>query len=138
MVGFWANGLRLTSNMVYEATYPVSEATKSMRNMHGAGGWMMKMRKVLGKLLSVIPHRLWVNWFDALVANEKDDGLLAIPTGRKLYGGEIFPADVYLPPRTAIFEGIRWKSISLIFMGRTIWSYLLLRSENAILSWNLI
>lgn len=107
MVGFWANGLRLTSNMVYEATYPVSEATKSMRDIHGAGGWMMKMRKVLGKLLSVIPHRLWVNWFDVLVANEKDDGLLAIPTGRKLYGGEIFPANVYLPPRTATFEGIK-------------------------------
>ena len=48
---------------------------------------MIKMRKVLGKLWSVIPHRQWVNWFDALVANEKDDGLLAIPTGRKLYGG---------------------------------------------------
>ena len=106
VVGFLANGLRLSSNMVYEATYPVSEATKSMRNMHGAGGWMMKMRKVLGKLLSAIPHRLWVNWFDALVANEKEDGLLAIPTGRKLYGGEIFPANVYLPPRTATFEGI--------------------------------
>ena len=53
-------------------------------------------------------YALWnvVNWFDALVANEKDDGLLAIPTGRKLYGGEIFPAEVYLPPRTAMFEGI--------------------------------
>lgn len=106
IVGFLANGLRLTSNMVYEATYPVSEATKNMRNMHGVGGWMIKMRKVLGKLWSVIPHRQWVNWFDALVANEKDDGLLAIPTGRKLYGGEIFPAEVYLPPRTAMFEGI--------------------------------
>ena len=106
IVGFLANGLRLTSNMVYEATYPVSEATKNMRNMHGVGGWMIKMRKVLGKLWSVIPHRQWVNWFDALVANEKDDGLLAIPTGRKLYGGEIFPAEVYLPPRTAMFEVI--------------------------------
>lgn len=106
VVGFLANGLRLASNMVYEATYPVSEATKSMRNMHGIGEWMMKIRKAMGKLLSVIPHRQWVNRFEALVANEKDDGLLAIPTGRKLYGGEIFPADVYLPPRAATFEGI--------------------------------
>lgn len=106
VVGFLANGLRLSSNMVYEATYPVSEATKSMRDMHGIGGWVMKIRKAMGKLLSVIPHRQWVNRFEALVANEKDDGLLAIPTGRKLYGGEIFPADVYLPPRAATFEGI--------------------------------
>ena len=66
----------------------------------------MKTRKVLGKVLSIIPHKQWVNWFDVLVANDKDDGLLAIPTGRKLYGGEIFPADVYLPPRMATFEGI--------------------------------
>lgn len=106
IVGFLANGLRLTANMVYEATYPVSEFTRNMRNMSGAGGWMIKMRKVLGKLWSVIPHRQWVNWFDALVANEKDTGLLAIPTGRKLYGGEVFPANVYLPSRTTTFEGM--------------------------------
>ena len=106
LMGWLANGLRLSSNMVYEATYPVSEATKSMQKLSGAGGWMMKTRKVLGKVLSIIPHKQWVNWFDVLVANDKDDGLLAIPTGRKLYGGEIFPADVYLPPRMATFEGI--------------------------------
>lgn len=106
IVGFLANGLRLTANMVYEATYPVSEATRNMRNMSGAGGWMMSIRGLLGKIMSVVPHRLWVNWYDALVANEKDTGLLAIPTGRKLYGGEVFPANVYLPPRTATFEGI--------------------------------
>ena len=106
LVGVFANGLRLTSNMVYEASYPVSEATRSMQNMSGAGGWMMKARKVLGKLMSVVPHKQWVNWFDALVSNERRDGLLAIPTGRKLYGGEIFPADVYLPPRKAMFEGV--------------------------------
>lgn len=106
LVGVLANGLRLTSNMVYEASYPVSEATKSMQNMSGAGGWMMKARKVLGKLLSIVPHKQWVNWFDALVSNEKRDSMLAIPTGRKLYGGEIFSADVYLPPRKAVFEGI--------------------------------
>ena len=106
LVGVLANGLRLTSNMVYEASYPVSEATKSMQNMSGAGGWMMKTRKVLGKLLSIVPHQCWVNWFDALVSDERNDGLLAIPTGRKLYGGEIFPADVYLPPRKAMFEGV--------------------------------
>lgn len=106
LVGIFANGLRLISNMVYEATYPVSEATKSMHNMSGAGGWVMETRKVLGKLLSVIPHKQWVNWFDALVSNERDSGLLAIPTGRKLYGGEIFPTEVYLPPRKALFEGL--------------------------------
>lgn len=107
LVGGLANSLRLTSNMVYEATYPVSEATKSMQDMSGAGGWMMKTRKVLGTLLSIVPHKQWVNWFDALVSDERDDGLLTIPTGRKLYGGEIFPANVYLPPRTATFEGLK-------------------------------
>jgi len=106
LVGFVANGLRLSANMVYEATYPVSEATRNMRNISGAGGWMVRIRQVLGRLLSIVPHRCWVNGFDALVCNESAQGLLAIPTGRKLYGGEIFPADVYLPPQKAMFEGV--------------------------------
>lgn len=107
MVGVLANGLRLAANMVYETTYPVSEATKSMRSMQGAGGMMMKARRLLGKILSVVPHKRWVNGFEALVSDERDKGLLAIPTGRKLYGGEVFPAEVYLPPRTALFETVK-------------------------------
>ena len=107
MVGMLANGLRLAANMVYEATYPVSEATKSMRRMQGVGGMMMKARRLLGKILSIVPHKRWVNGFESLVSDERDNGLLAIPTGRKLYGGEVFPAEVYLPPRTAIFETVK-------------------------------
>lgn len=104
-VGMLANGLRLCANMVYEASYPVSEATESLAK-GGAGGRMMKCRRMLGHLLKIVGHRHWVNAFDRLVRCEKMTRLLSIPTGRKLYKGETLPAEVFWPPRKSKFEGV--------------------------------
>ena len=104
--GYRANVLRLCANMVYEASYPVSDATRRLTKMSGLGGLMMTTRRVLGKILGLIKHRYWVNWYDALVAHPEPSALLSIPTGRKLYEGETMPREVFLPVRKASFEGL--------------------------------
>ena len=102
--GVIANGLRLVSNMV-SASRPLSEAQKAFYSERPEILKTIRLRRFLGKLFSVIPHRKWVYWFDRYVRNSDSTGLLGIPTGRKLYGGEIFPAEVYLPTIEGIFEG---------------------------------
>jgi lipopolysaccharide cholinephosphotransferase len=104
--GYRANVLRLCANMVYEASYPVSDATRRLTKMSGLGGVMMTTRRVLGKILGLIKHSYWVNWYDDLVAHPEQSALLSIPTGRKLYEGETMPREVFLPVRKAFFEGL--------------------------------
>ncbi|MCR5043459.1 MAG: LicD family protein [Bacteroidaceae bacterium] len=104
--GYRANVLRLCANMVYEASYPVSDATRRLTKMSGLGGLMMTTRRVLGKILGLIKHSYWVNWYDDLVAHPEQSALLSIPTGRKLYEGETMPCEVFLPVRKAFFEGL--------------------------------
>lgn len=106
LTGICANLLRLCANMVYEASYPVSETTRQMTTMSGMGGFMVKSRRVLGKVLSLIGHRHWVNWYDNLVNNPTIGALLSIPTGRKLYEGETLPSGIFLPTSKALFEGV--------------------------------
>ena len=105
-VAFFANGMRLCANMVYEASYPVSEMTRKMMTIGGASGLVIRARRLLGHILKIIPHKYWVNGFDRLVQNEKLTSYLTIPTGRKLYLGEIVPASVFCPVGKALFEGV--------------------------------
>lgn len=104
--GTCANLLRLCANMVYEASYPVCDTTRKMTTMSGWGGFMMKSRRALGKMLSLIAHHYWVNWYDRLVMNPVMGSLSSIPTGRKLYEGETLPTEIFLPTRKASFEGV--------------------------------
>lgn len=101
-----ANVLRLCANMVYEASYPISETTRKMRTMNGWGGFMVKLRGLFGKVLGLIGHQYWVNWYDCLVNNPTTESFLSIPTGRKLYEGETLPANIFLPTQKAMFEGV--------------------------------
>ena len=105
-IGICANMLRLCANMVYEATYPVSDVSRQLMTMGGIGGFMVKSRRVLGKVLSLVAHRHWVNGFDSLVKNPDMSAFLSIPTGRKLYEGETLPAEVFFPTRRVLFEGV--------------------------------
>ena len=65
-----------------------------------------KTKKRIGKIVSIIPHRKWVYWFDRFVACEKDTGFLGVPTGRKYYLGEILDKNVFLPTSQMEFEGL--------------------------------
>lgn len=105
VLGAIANSLRLISNSISAASSPVSEIEKSFYSTNTAAHFQYIMRRLLGKLLSIVPHKTWIKWFDCLVANADSSGLVCLPTGRMLYGGECFPSSVYFPPIHASFEG---------------------------------
>lgn len=65
-----------------------------------------RIKRFLGKIVSIIPRLKWNWWFDRWVADETEDKPMGIPTGRKYYAGEIFPRNVFLPPVEAEFEGV--------------------------------
>ncbi len=103
--GIIADTIRFAANTVYDAR-PWSEAQKLFYATRPEMMRIIRRRRLLGRLLSVVPHRKWVYWFDRFVKDLHTDRYIGIPTGRKRYGGEIFPAKVYLPTVEGIFEGL--------------------------------
>ena len=107
MKGRLANLLRLISNMVLEAQYPLSATQIEFYQQDKKTNCLMKLRRFLGHVFGIIPHRFWIDSFDSFVKDASTDtGFVTFPTGRKLYNGELLPASVFFPVRRAIFEGI--------------------------------
>ena len=104
--GVIANLIRLSANMVSEAGR-LSKEEKQFYSQNNELKRMMWIRRRLGKVLSVIPHRIWIYWFDKLVFNPDMSGMVGIPTGRKLYNGEVFPSKVYIPVSFGCFENLK-------------------------------
>ena len=104
--GLIANGLQFISIVVLYAKYK-SEHLKEFMSLDPDTKRRYRFKCLLGKIFGIIPHRKWVWWYDQLVASEREDLPLGIPTGRKYYAGEIFPREVYLPAREAEFEGVK-------------------------------
>lgn len=104
--GLLADGLQFISILVLYAQYPSTHLREFMA-LDPEMKRRYRLKCFLGKIFGIIPHRKWVWWFDRLVASERTDRPLGIPTGRKYYAGEIFPRDVYLPAREAEFEGLK-------------------------------
>ena len=103
--GLVANSLRLCSNLVAES-HAFSAQEKEFYSSDFKLYIMARMRQLFGRFLSIINHRIWVNWYDALVRNPDLSGLVGVPTGRKLYNGEVFPASVFTSSIEAEFEGL--------------------------------
>lgn len=104
--GLIANGLQFISIVVLYTQYP-SRHLREFMSMDQSLLRRYRIKCVLGKIFGIIPHRKWVWWFDRFVASDRSDCPLGIPTGRKYYNGEIFPREIYLPPREVEFEGIK-------------------------------
>lgn len=103
--GLIANILRLCANTVSEAG-PMTERQKEFYSSNRDLYRMVRKRRILGKMLSIIPHKIWVCCFESFVRNPDMTGLVGIPTGRKLYNGEVFPSAVFMNTKLASFEGI--------------------------------
>lgn len=103
--GIIANSLRLCANMVGRKDWGGIELESLCKQNKGLF-INMKFRQAIGLILSVFSHSQWIYWYDQFVQKEKIGDFAAIPTGRKLYGGEILPVDIYLKPIKGIFEGI--------------------------------
>lgn len=104
--GLIANALQFISIMVLYAQYPSKQLCEFM-SLDKEMKRRYRLKRFLGSIFGIIPHRKWVWWFDCFVASSREDAPLGIPTGRKYYAGEIFPKDVYLPGREVSFEGVK-------------------------------
>lgn len=103
--GLIANGLRFIANVVAEYG-PLTDIEKKFYAENKSLRSMFLKRRFLGRIFSVINHQHWIRWFDSFVRCDSDGGLIGIPTGRKLYNGEVFPAQVFFPPCKGVFEGL--------------------------------
>lgn len=102
--GLIANGLQFASIVTLYAQYP-SQKLEEFMTLDPDTRKRYRLKVLLGKIASIVPHRKWVWWFDQFVHDESQNKPLGIPTGRKYYAGEIFPRGVYLPAVEATFEG---------------------------------
>ena len=103
--GHIADFIRLSANMVLESGNK-SEAEKRFISSNIQLKRVVKRRRMLGRILSIFSHCKWVFWFDRFVCNKDMSGMIGIPTGRKLYNGEVFNHSVYLPVSYGQFETI--------------------------------
>ena len=69
-------------------------------------GKVYKLRLFIGWLGSFMNHKTWAYLFDRFVTTSSDNGRVTIPTGRKLYLGEIVDREVMFPARKVLFEGV--------------------------------
>lgn len=103
--GYLANLLRLIMNLVGESG-KWSDSLSALCRQNWKLLWYMRCRQFVGRLFSIISHKRWVCWFDSFVACESISSFVVIPTGRKLYHGETFPASVFFPVSKGVFEGL--------------------------------
>ena len=102
---FIANFLHIIANTVGN---PIRKFTPTEKEIFFASPKLKNFvifRLIFGAMFSFISHQKWAWWFDKFVSNGDMKRYVGIPTGRKLYGGEVFPTDVYFPPQKGLFEG---------------------------------
>lgn len=104
--GKTADLLRLIANTVAEA-HPYTASQRAFLAGNKRIKHLIACRKALGYIFSFLPHRHWTYIYDRLVCDERQNDYCGIPTGRKLYNGEIFWHDVYFPTTEGEFEGRR-------------------------------
>ena len=103
--GYFANGLRLIANMVVDSKIAVTSSMKEVYAVNAQLNRMMIVRRLLGRLFSIVNHKTWARWYDGFVKNPIMDGYVGIPTGRGLYYSESHPSEVFFPPSDGSFEG---------------------------------
>ena len=103
--GWVSNGIRLIANMVMDAESSLNPELKKLYESDRNLNRMMKIRRILGRLCSVVSHKKWVWWFDCYARNIDMSNWVGIPTGRGLYYNESHPSSVFFPPIDGEFEG---------------------------------
>lgn len=103
--GFIADAFHFMAVSVLYAQYPSASMKEFVSNNKVLKRRYM-LRMAIGRIMGIIPHRLWAYWYDLFVKCNTQTAKVGIPTGRKHYCGEILPRDVFFPPIKAAFEDI--------------------------------
>jgi len=102
--GFMSDLLQAISTCVLYAQYP-SNRYRDFISLSKDSLKRYNKRVLIGNILKIIPHRLWVYWFDKLNSSSKSSHFVTIPTGRKHYMGETQPLSTFIPVKYHMFEG---------------------------------
>ena len=102
--GFIANSIRLIGNMVRDTEK--LQLVKKNASIRSKLYWNVYVRCILGNFFSIISHKRWILMFDSFVRRKKSSDFLVVPTGRRLYTGEIYPYSVFFPVKKGYFEGL--------------------------------
>lgn len=102
--GLYCDLLEFISGQVFLCENITPEAVEFYQR---SGKGMFYLRKIIGKLFSFKKSMEWFHLVDKAARYRKHTNILAIPTGRKHYFGEIFPKSVVLPPVYKEFCGIQ-------------------------------
>lgn len=105
--GWLSDSIRLIANVVSEASHPLPENYIRFIKQDMFTYCVVKLRRFLGHIFSIIPHRKWIDLFDDFVrCDVPEHGLVTYPTGRFRYNGEAMDVSTHLPVRKGMFEGI--------------------------------
>ncbi len=101
--GIISDGLRFAANTVYDF-HPLSDTEIEFYSSDPDLMHTIKIRRFIGRICSIIPHRRWVYWFDRFVSNPTMKEFATIASGRKRYLGELLPSSVFCQTIVATFE----------------------------------
>ena len=76
------------------------------KSLKAEGGIEYFIRTSVGAVGGLAPAYIWFNMIDKAVQHKEKTGYIGIPTGRKHYFGEVFPASYFSPPRYVEFCGV--------------------------------
>lgn len=64
-------------------------------------------RRILGWLFSCVSHKKWLEWYDKFISRHKEVSTkVTIPTGARLYMGEVLNRNIWLPFSKGVFNGV--------------------------------
>lgn len=100
-----SNGLRVIASSVFFSQFP-SKKYKDLAYQNKETKKMYNYRRWIGRIFGILPHRKWVYWFDKYNSSIAESDYVTIPTGRKLYIGEIQSVSTFLPVQYKKFEDL--------------------------------
>lgn len=92
-----------TSLLFYKYPNPL---VKEMFSLTTQSKIYYSLRRGLGCLCSIISHKRWLDWYDKFISRHHDSSdMVTIPTGTRLYAGEMLSRDIWLPYSKGHFCG---------------------------------
>lgn len=98
--GYWCNFLCKASVSVFYAQYSNVDLIKFMKQ-NKRMYLVFRLRQFLGKIASIVPHKIWANWADRAMLG-KQSSLLADYSGNCF--DKILPTDIFFPIREGFFN----------------------------------
>lgn len=103
--GLLATSFKFISTSMLFYRYP-NQLVKEMFSLTTSSKIYYSFRRCLGFLFSGISHETWLRWYDIFISRHRDASeMVTIPTGTRLYAGEMLPREVWLPFTKGLFCG---------------------------------